>query len=99
MDNLILEVFPSRNGVPLPILYINGVRYVRMPNKLMPLLDAIEAIREGRYKRPPAAPDRTAQLRHLTTVGGMTYAEAGAQFGISRQRVHQLLREAELDKE
>lgn len=94
MDDLTLETIPCRNGLPLSISYINGVRYVRMPNKLIPLADAVEAIRTGTYARPPAPSDRVAQLQHLTTVGGLTYAEAGARFGISRQRVHQLLQHA-----
>lgn len=97
MDDLTLETFPCRNGLPLTITYINGVRHVRMPNKLIPLADAVESIRTGTYTRPPAPSDRVAQLQHLTTIGGLTYAEAGARFGISRQRVHQLL-QAALDK-
>lgn len=103
-SNLKLELLPTLDGLPLPIQYIEGVRYVMLSNRLYPLAELVATLRH--YPAPDTLPtlalvasptaERDQDLYRRVTQG-QSMAKAGAIYGLSRQRVQQIVTQAKSD--
>jgi len=93
-----LELIPTLDGIPLPIQFIEGVRYATHGGRLYPLADLITTLQHspaadlGLALAPPPShhPERDRDL-YQRVLGGMSMAKAGALYGLSRQRVQQIV--------
>jgi len=93
-----LELIPTLDGIPLPIQFIEGVRYAAHGGRLYPLAELITTLQHspaadlGLALAPPPArsPDRDLEL-YRRVLSGMSMAKAGAAYGLSRQRVQQII--------
>ncbi len=93
-----LELIPTLDGIPLPIQFIEGVRYAAHGGRLYPLADLVTALQHspaadlGLALAPPPtrSPDRDRAI-YQRVLGGMSMAKAGALYGLSRQRVQQII--------
>jgi hypothetical protein len=94
-----LELLPTLDGLPLPLQYIGGVRYVMLSNRLYPLAEFVATLQH--YSNPEDMPTLshatlpTATLDHeiykRVSYEGQSMAKAGAVHGLSRQRVKQII--------
>lgn len=93
-----LELLPTLDGIPLPIQFIEGVRYAMHAGRLYPLADLVTALQHspaadlGLALASPATshPDRDHAI-YQRVLSGMSMAKAGAPYGLSRQRVQQII--------
>ena len=93
-----LELIPTLDGIPLPIQFIDGVRYAAHGGRLYPLAELVATLQHspaadlGLALAPPPTnnPDRDRDL-YQRVLGGMSMAKAGALYGLSRQRVQQIV--------
>lgn len=93
-----LELIPTLDGIPLPIQFIEGVRYATHGGRLYPLAELITTLQHspaadlGLALAPPPTnnPDRDHEL-YRRVLSGMSMAKAGAIYGLSRQRVQQIV--------
>ena len=100
-----LELLPTLDGLPLPIQYIEGVRYVMLSNRLYPLKELVATLRH--YPAPDTLPtlalaasptaERDQDIYKRVTYEGQSMAKAGAVHGLSRQRVQQIVAQAKAD--
>jgi ABC-type antimicrobial peptide transport system permease subunit len=96
---LSLELLPTLDGLPLPIQYIEGVRYVMLSNRLYPLKEFVATLQH--YPTPDTLPtlalaasptaERDQDIYKRVTYDGQSMAKAGAVHGLSRQRVKQII--------
>lgn len=94
-----LELLPTLDGLPLPIQYIDGVRYVMLTGRLYPLTDFVATLQH--YSNPEDMPTltlatlptatRDQDIYKRVTYEGQSMAKAGAVHGLSRQRVKQII--------
>jgi hypothetical protein len=93
-----LELIPTLDGIPLPIQFIEGVRYATHAGRLYPLAELIATLQHspaadlGLALAPPPtrSPDRDHDI-YRRVLGGMSMTKAGAPYGLSRQRVQQII--------
>jgi len=93
-----LELIPTLDGIPLPIQFIEGVRYATHAGRLYPLAELITTLQHSPaadigLALAPSPTNNPARDQDLYTrvLGGMSMAKAGAIYGLSRQRVQQIL--------
>jgi hypothetical protein len=94
-----LELLPTLDGLPLPIQYIEGVRYVMLTGRLYPLAEFVATLQH--YSSPDTLPTlslatlptstRDQDIYKRVTYEGQSMAKAGAVHGLSRQRVKQIV--------
>lgn len=80
-----------------------GIKYVRVNHRLLPYEGVIHYINTGDPSQLVPAPDvspaeRNEAIAYAVRHQGLSYASAGAPYGLSRQRVKQILDALILDK-
>ena len=75
----------------VPVEHHNGLPHYRIGNRLYPPMPLLRDLKLPEPASLPRPPSRAPQA-HALRAEGLSLAEIGQRMGISRQRVHQLLR-------